>query len=391
MQLSPRVRRFAGDASEAWKVHAEANKRKARGEDILILSIGDPDFDTPSPIVDKAVESLRRGRTHYTPAIGIETLRVAAAEHYGRLAGRPIPPEAIAITPGAQCALYAAAMTVLKPGDKVIVTDPIYVTYGDTIRASGADLVRVPLRPENEFRLDSAELRAAVTPQTAALLLNYPNNPTGASLSAEEVEAICAIALEHDLWVLSDEVYAGLTYDGKAVLLGAQEKIAERCLAFQSLSKTHAMSGWRLGWIVMPEITRKPIEQMLGCMLFGMPPFLQDAAAFALQSELTEVAEMREIYRRRRDVLCDGLAGVPSLQVYRPSAGMFVMLDCRATGLGDGELAMKLLDATGISTVPCSAFGPSSAGHLRLSLCVPEEELAKAAARIAAFLTGLAA
>lgn len=391
MQLSPRVQRFAGDASEAWKVQREANKRQARGEDILILSIGDPDFATPAPIVEKAVESLHRGRTHYTPALGTDSLREAVAEHYGRLAGRPIGPEAIAITPGAQCALYAAAMTVLKPGDEVIVTDPIYVTYGDTIRASGAELVRVPLRPENDFRLDPAELRAAVTPQTSALLLNYPNNPTGASLLPEEVEMICAIAIEHDLWVLSDEVYAGLTYDGEPVLLGAQASIAERCLAIQSLSKTHAMSGWRLGWIVMPEITRKPIEQILGCMLFGMPPFLQDAAAFALQTELSEIAEMKEIYRHRRDVLCDGLAGVPGLEVYRPSAGMFVMLDCRGTGLGDDELAFKLLDATGISTVPCSAFGPSSAGHLRLSLCVPEEDLAKAAARIAAFLTDLAA
>jgi arginine:pyruvate transaminase len=291
---------------------------------------------------------------------------------------------------GAQCALYAAAVCVLDQGDEIIVPEPAYVTYEAVVGASGARMVFVPLKPERGFQIDPDSIERAVTPRTRALLLNSPNNPTGAVINRANWERIAAICIRHDLWLLSDEVYAGLTYESQHVSPAGLPGMAERTVTINSLSKSHAMTGWRLGWSISPPALAEHLGNLALCMLYGSPPFIQDAALQAFTAEPPEVRAMKEGYRRRRDLVCGRLGNVKGLRCHRPEGGMFAMVDVRGTGLGAYDFASGLLDAEGVSVLPGDAFGPSAAGHVRISLGNADEELARACDRIERYAAKLA-
>ncbi|XKE47104.1 aminotransferase class I/II-fold pyridoxal phosphate-dependent enzyme [Halomonas organivorans] len=382
MRYSRLTDRIAGEGAAAWDIHNRALARQAAGEDITVLSVGDPDFDTPAPIVEGAVASLRAGATHYPDVQGKRALREAIAERY-RARGVDATADNLIVMAGAQCGLYAAAQCLLDPGDEVIVPEPSYVTYEAVLQSTGASMVRIPLRGDAGFRLDPADLEAAITPRTRAILLNSPHNPTGQLIDADAWAAIAALCRRHDLWLISDEVYAELIFEGEHVCAAGQPDMAERTVVVDSLSKSHAMTGWRLGWVLGPEPLIGHLSNLALCMLYGCPDFIQDAARDALRQPLPELDAMRETYRARRDAVVAALAGCQAVQVVTPAAGMFLMIDVRATGLSSQAFADRLLDEQGVSVLSGEAFGPSAAGFVRLSLTVEEARLAAACRRLA--------
>lgn len=383
MRFSSFVDRIAGEGSQAWAVHYRAMQQQRRGRDVILLSIGDPDAATDPSIIDAMYESARRGRTHYTSVAGEMALRQAVAGHHEATTGQSVGPEQVTIVAGAQCGLYCAAQCLLDAGDEAIVFDPTYTTYEAVVESTGAILARVPLRAERGFHLDPADLAAAVTPRTRAVLLNSPHNPTGAVATMEEVEAVAALCREHDLWLISDEVYASLCFDRPHVSPCALPGMAERTVVISSLSKSHAMTGWRLGWVVGSGELSAHLENLMVCMLYGLPPFIQDAALEALT---LDAEDTKLVYRARRDLVCDRLSQLEELICHRPESGMFAMIDIRGSGLSAQDFAERLLDEQAVSLLPGDGFGPAARGHVRLSLAAPEDVLSEACDRIERFV-----
>ena len=287
------------------------------------------------------------------------------------------------VLPGAQCAVYSVAQCLLDPGDEVIVAEPMYVTYEGVFGACAAKVVPVAVRPENGFRVDPADVAALITPKTRAILLNSPNNPSGASLPLMVWQELASLCVRHDLWLISDEVYSDLLYEGEHISPASLPGMAERTATINSLSKSHAMSGWRVGWVIGPKPLAEHLVHLSLCMLFGIPDFIQNAAQLALDEDLPEVALMREEYRQRRDLVCASLSDCPGIRPIRPDGGMFVMIDVRQTGLCAQSFAERLLEGYGVSVLAGEAFGPSAAGHIRLGLVVDQLKLADACQRIA--------
>jgi arginine:pyruvate transaminase len=389
MRFSDLTQRIAGDGAAAWDIHYRALALQEQGEDILLLSVGDPDFDTPAPIVQAAIDSLLSGNTHYADVRGKRALRESIARHYGRRSGQQVSADQVIVLAGAQCALFSVAQCVLNPGDEVIVAEPMYVTYEAVFGACGAVVIPVPVRSENGFRVLPEDVAARITPRTRALALNSPHNPSGASLSRATWQALADLCIAHDLWLISDEVYSELLFDGEHVSPASLPGMAERTATLNSLSKSHAMTGWRIGWAVAPPALAAHLENLALCMLYGLPDFVQDAAVVALESNLPELEAMREAYRQRRDLVCECLADCPGIRALKPDGGMFVMVDIRDTGLSAQAFADRLLDRHGVSVLAGEAFGPSAAGHIRLGLVLGAEPLRDACQRITRCATEL--
>ena len=390
MRFSPFVERIAGQGVAAWDIHHAAFHAASQGEDIIILSVGDPDFATPSFITDAAIGALREGDTHYTEIPGRPALREAIAARYSQTLARPLTAENVISVAGAQNALFVTSLCLLQAGDEVLVLDPMYVTYEATLKASGATLVRVRCSPESGFRLDPQALAAAITPRTRAIFFSNPNNPTGVVLSRDELQAIADLAIAHDLWVVVDEVYESLVFDGEYHSLAALPGMAERCVVIGSLSKSHAMTGWRIGWIIANPPMVAHAETLVLSMLYGLPGFVMEAATAAVLAHDEVTAGMREIYRRRRDLVVAGLAACPGITVQAPQAGMFVLVDVRGTGLSSLDFAWRLFREAGVSVLDAAAFGEPAQGFVRLSFTLGEERLAEACQRIAQFVAKLA-
>jgi len=382
MRFSALTQRITGDGAAAWDIHDRALAMREEGREVLLLSVGDPDFDTPPAIVEAAVASLRAGDTHYSDTRGLHSLRASIARRHQQRCDQPVGAEHVTVLPGAQCAVYAVAQCLLDPGDEVIVAEPMYVTYEAVFGACGAKVVPVAVTPENGFRVQPNDVARLITPRTRAMLLNSPNNPSGASLPLSTWQALAHLCIDHDLWLISDEVYSDLLYEGEHISPAGLPGMAERTVTINSLSKSHAMTGWRIGWAIGPEPLAEHLSNLSLCMLFGLPDFVQRAAQVALERDLPEVARMREEYRQRRDLVCEALGTCPGLKPVRPDGGMFVMVDVRKTGLAAQAFAERLLDGYDVSVLAGEAFGPSAAGHIRVGLVVGHGELAQACQRI---------
>jgi arginine:pyruvate transaminase len=385
MKYSNLVERLQGRRTTAWEIHHAALQAAARGEDVIVLSVGDPDFGTPTPIVERAVAALREGDTHFTAIAGREPLRAAIAREHALQSGRAVGVQNVILSAGAQNGLFASSLCLCEAGDEVLVPEPMYLTYEAAIRASGATLVPVPVDAASGFHLDCDALEAAVTPRTRAIFFATPCNPTGAVMPREHLERIAQLARRHDLWVLSDEVYADLTFEREHVSIAALDGMAERTVTLGSLSKSHAMPGWRIGWVIAPETMITHLGRLTLCMLYGLPGFIQEAALTALDNRAQIVAQMREIYRRR-DIVYGRLAKVPGVKCLLPEAGMFMMIDIRATGLDTQAFTWQLFEAQKVSVLDASAFGETANGYVRLGFVVDEPRLVEACERIAAFV-----
>lgn len=389
MRYSGLTQRIAGEGAAAWQIHYRALELREKGVDVLLLSVGDPDFDTPRPIVQACIDSLLAGDTHYAAVRGSRELRDSIVSRYRRRSGQTVDVDEVIVMPGAQCSVYSVVQCLLDPGDEVIVAEPMYVTYEGVFGACGAKVVPVAVRPENGFRVDPADVAALITPKTRAILLNSPNNPSGASLPLMIWQELASLCIRYNLWLISDEVYSELLYEGEHISPASLPGMAERTATINSLSKSHAMSGWRVGWVIGPKPLIDHLEHLSLCMLFGIPDFVQKAAQVALDGNLPEVAIMREEYRQRRDLVCASLNASAGLRAVRPDGGMFVMVDVRQTGVCAQRFAERLLEGYGVSVLAGEAFGPSAAGHIRIGLVVDQQKLADACRRIALCATDL--
>ena len=389
MKFSSLTERIKGDTADVWDSHYEAVEAQRAGKDVIVLSVGDPDFSTPQPIVEAAVKSLRAGNTHYTAVAGIPTLRDAIARHHQKTTGQIVSRHNVAVTSGAQNALFGTSMCICEAGDEVIVLQPMYVTYEATIRATGASLVPVVLSAESGFRLDAERLRSAISDKTRAIFYASPSNPTGIALNAGELKIIADLAIEHDLWVVADEVYSDIVFESEFHHIASLEGMAERTITIGSMSKSYAMTGWRTGWMVAPQAMVANMDRLALCMLYGLPGFIQEASTYALDNEDAAVAEMCGIYRRRRDLLLEKLGSITELKLLKPDAGMFLMVDVRGIGLDSSEFVRRLYIDTGVSVLDAKAFGASAEGFVRISYTIGEDALLEACRRIGGFIETL--
>ena len=381
--------RLAPLGGAKWEVHIRARAMAAAGLPILSLSIGEPDVPTPAYLLARAHEAMEAGRTTYSNGRGEPDLLTALAARYSRRSGRQIGTQQIACLPGTQTALYAVMLTLVGEGDEVLVGDPMYATYEGVIASTGARMVPVPLRPEHGFRLQAADLTARITDRTRLVLLNSPHNPTGAVLTRADVQAIGAVARAHDLWILSDEVYEELIFDGGPFASPFdQAELAERSIAVSSISKSHAAPGFRSGWCVGPEAFVDRLLPVAETMLFGNQPFIADMTALAV-SEPSQVARDMALRYAHRARLIHSMLDSNLLGVHQPQAGMFTVVDVRATGLTGDAFANRLLDEAHVAVMPGESFGQGLNGWLRISLTRPDDEIAEACRRIAAFAQSL--
>jgi aspartate/methionine/tyrosine aminotransferase len=386
------VSRIAGDGAAGWDIADRAAAAAERGEDVLSLCLGDTSFDTPPHITDKAVQSLRRGRTHYTPVPGTDELRHAIAGSERRLIGGDWTPANVIVFAGAQNALFAAMNCVAGPGDEVVLFEPWYATYEACTRFGGASVSPVQLSgaATGGRRLDPAALTAAITPATRALLLNAPNNPGGYLLSEADLEVIAQAAIRHNPWVVSDEVYRSCCYEAAFISISSLPGMAARTIVVNSLSKSHAMTGWRIGWTLSSGDMAKHLENTAQCMLFGSPGFIQDAAAVALSPDSQRyVSRFAAELRARRDIVLASLHAHPELSFERPAGGMFVFADVSGTGLDGGAFAEQLYERAGVAVVPGFAFGPAMTSFVRISFSASRETLTSAMQRLSDFLQSL--
>lgn len=388
--FAPLVDRIAIRGGGAWRIHGEGVRRREAGRDVIFLTIGDPDQAAPAAVVEATIAALRQNRTRYTPIIGEPRLRAAIAARVARKSGRPCEGENVVLTPGTQGGLYCALSCLAGPGDEVILPEPIYGPYRTVLGAMGARMVTVPLCAERGFRPDLAPIAAAVTPRTRVLWINTPHNPSGAVFTAEEMAGIGDLCRRHDLWLVADEVYEDLAFARPHVSAWSLPGMGGHTVVVSSLSKSHAMAGFRFGWIVGPPALAAHLFDLLLAMYFGGPGFIQDGALAALADELPEAAALRETYRRRAAMLTEILGGAPNCRVVPPEGGMFVLFDIRGTGFGGEEFGMALLEREDVALLPCDSFGASAAGHLRIALTAPEPRLAEAGRRILRFARGLA-
>ncbi len=354
---------------------------------MIILSVGDPDFATPPPIADAAVDALRAGQTKYSAAGGVAGLRKAIAQTESKRLGLEISPDEVTVTAGAQNALYMTMRCLLDPGDTAILLSPPYVMFEGVVRAAGGTPIIAALDADRGFALDPDAVAAAITPKTRVVLLNSPHNPSGAIAERAAVERLAALCVAHDLWLISDEVYADLCFERPFYSPRRAPGVADRCVLIRSLSKSHAMSGWRIGWAVGPAAFAGHARNLLNNIQYGGSAFLQAGAEAALTGDGADAARMKEAYRRRRDLLVEGLASAPGLRALKPEAGIFALADISETGWSGESFAWVLLNEAGVSVLPGGAFGPVLHNRVRISLCQPDTVLAEACMRIVRFLS----
>ncbi len=390
MKLAKIADRLSGLGSEKWAVHIEGKRRAAAGEAMIFLSIGEPDAAPPEAILQEARKQMRPGRLHYSAGNGELSVREALSRHYTKQTGRPISAEQFLFLPGTQSALFIALTSILDEGDEVLLLDPYYATYEGVIASPGGVPVPVPLDPDNGFHPNLAALEAAITPRTKALLLNSPSNPTGAVFTRDEIKAIGKLCKKYDLWIVSDEVYATLIYGNHIFTSPFFDKdLEERTIVTSSISKSHALPGFRCGWIAASEDFCAKALSICESMLFGSQAFLEDATAFALDTHFPEVDQMRASYQARAKILVDGLKSCPSISARMPEGGMFVMVDVRKLRISGEDFALKLLAEHNVVTMPGESFGACGAGHLRVALTVDESQIKEAAKRISQLATSL--
>lgn len=385
MRFSSINERLAGLGGAKWEVHARAKEMARAGREVIRLTIGEPDVPTPERLKDAAYAAMKAGRTGYSDGRGEPGLRAALAEKYSKNRGRVFHPDQVMCFPGTQTALYAVMMAVAEAGAEVLVGDPMYATYEGVIRATGAAMVPVPLRPENGFRMAAVDVAPLITPRTRAILLTTPHNPTGAILTRADIAALGRLAVEHDLWIISDEVYEDLVFEGSEFVSPLSDPdLAERVVAVSSISKSHAAPGFRSGWCVGSLEFTANLLALSETMLFGNQPFIADMTEQAVREGSDVAGGMRQRFAARADLLAARLERETALRVHRPEAGMFAMVDIAATGLDGESYAFDLLEKTGVAVMPGASFGKTLDTWVRLALTVEDAPFAQAIDRIVA-------
>jgi arginine:pyruvate transaminase len=382
--LSSLTKRISGPSSAAWDVGDLASKRILAGEDIIHLGVGDPDLDTPELIRHKLHEAVENGKTHYSPLAGEFSLREAIAEHASSLYQGGVEAGDVIICNGAQGALFSTFLCLTEVGDEVIVLEPYYAPYPAVVTAAGAKMVNVLLDKDAGYPLDLNKIKEAVTPRTKAILVNSPGNPTGAVFDQTVLNELAIFCKKNSIWLISDEVYWSLCFENEHSSSYIMKKCRDTLVVVNSLSKSHAMTGWRIGWAIGPKHFIKAMTGLSQALCFGINQFVQNAAITALSDKNT-TADFNSLFRRRRDALCTGLRKSNYLNFAVPSGGMFVLLDISRTGLSGKECAEQLLEEEKVAVVPGFGFGEFVGNTVRVGFLCEEKRLKKAADRIVNF------
>ena len=383
MRFASITDRLAGLGGDKWAVHLAGRKRASSGEDLIFLSIGEPDLPPPAAVLDTAVNALRSGRTKYTTGQGDAGALRAIADHYTRRSGSLVLPSQIVYTAGTQNALATVMATLVETGDEVLVPDPYYATYEGVVAATGATFMPVTTLPDDGFHLTPAALENSITERSRVLLLNTPSNPTGAVLSAAEIDAIGEVCIRHDLWIVCDEVYADITFDAPFASPFDRPQLRDRSVSVASISKSHALPGFRAGWAAGSVELAARLTCVVETMLFGSQPFLADAVVTALSVRHPEVDRLAAEFHLRAETLVRALSDCTAVGARMPEGGMFGLLDIRGTGLSGEEFAWRLLDEKNVVVMPGESFGAGGAGHVRIALTVDCGTIEEACRRIA--------
>ncbi len=384
MRLADRMDHIGTET--AFEAAARARALAATGRNIIHLHLGEPDFDTPPNIVEAAARALTDGQTHYAPPPGVPVFREAIAADFSRRRGVEVTPDRVVVTPGAKPVMAYLMMALVGPGDEVIVPDPGFPIYESMTRFMGATPVPIPLRPERDFRLDLDELRSLITPRTRLLVFNSPQNPTGAVMTRSDIEGVAAIAMAHDLMVLADEIYSRILYEGEHVSILSVEGMEERTVVLDGLSKTYAMTGWRLGWGILPKPLVPVFERLLINTVSCTATYAQFAGAEALNGPQDAVEAMVRELRARRELIVSGLNALPGVTAPMPHGAFYAFPDVSGTGLTGRTFADRILTEAGVSVLSGTAFGQQGVGSLRVSYANSQENLRQALVRISDFL-----
>jgi aspartate aminotransferase len=389
MRLAQRMHSIGTET--AFEAAARARALEADGRDIIHLEIGEPDFDTPANIIAAAHGALDEGWTHYTPPLGIPALREAIAADARLRKGFDAQAENVVVTPGAKPIMFYALLALIEEGDEVIYPDPGFPIYESMTRYAGGTAVPIPLREENDFRLDTDELRSLVTDRTRLIIFNSPHNPTGSVLNRRDVEAIASIARERDILVMADEIYGRDIYEGEHVSIASLPDMAERTIVLDGFSKTFAMTGWRLGYAILPPPLVGPFSKLIINSVSCTNAAAQVAAVEALNGPQDRVHEMVEEFRVRRDMIVAGLNRIPGIRCRMPHGAFYVFPNVAGTGLDGPHFADRLLNEAGVCVLSGTAFGKVATEHVRISYANSQENLRRALERIGEMVARLPA
>ncbi len=384
MKLSNRITQITGGGSDGWDVFYRARQMKASGQPVLELTIGEHDIRTDPSILAAMNNAAVGGHTGYASVPGTDALRQSVATRIEARTGVPTRPENIMITPGGQSALFASHLAVCDEGDRALFIDPYYATYPGTIRGVGAIPVPIQTRPEDDFQPRADAIRNVAHGATS-LLINTPNNPTGVVYSRETLQQIADVCQAHDLWLISDEVYDTQIWDGAHISPRSLPNMAERTLIVGSMSKSHAMTGSRVGWVCGPSDVIENLTNLATHTTYGVPGYIQDAANFALGQGTELEEQIAAPFARRRALTLTALEGQNTVRAVPVQGAMYAMLDIRATGLSGEAFSNALLDAELIATMPGESFGQAAAGHIRVAMTVADDQYADALGRLVAF------
>ena len=374
----------------AFETLARANELERQGRSIIHLEIGEPDFDTPAPIVSAGIDALKNGATHYPPSPGIPELRHAVAQHLSSLHDVKIDPACVVVSPGAKMMIFSIINSLIDPGDEVIYPAPAYPAYESAIKMAGATPVPVKLEESREFRFDLNEVARRITPRTKMIVSNSPQNPTGGVLTIDDLKGLAELARKHDLFILSDEIYAEICYGETPASMLDIPDLMDRLLFVHGFSKTYAMTGWRLGYSVVPRDLFPTISLFINNSVSSTATFTQRAAlqAFTKQTD-EEVGRMVQEFRKRRDVFVDGLNSIPGIRCLRPHGAFYLFPNITGLGRPSKEIADRLLNEAGVSALPGTAFGEQGEGYLRFSFANSLANIEQALERIRKFVNAL--
>ncbi len=365
---------------------ARAKQLEAQGQDVIHLEIGAPDFATPKHVSEAAFASVRAGETSYCPSAGIPDFRDAAANYLAETRDIPVEGRSVLAANGAKPFLFFAVLATCEPGDEVIYPDPGFPIYESAISFVGATPVPLPLREDRDFSFDPGDLADRLSERTKLVIVNSPHNPTGGVVSAADLAEAAAMLRDSSAWVLSDEVYSRMVYEGSFASITSQPGMLERTILLDGLSKTYSMTGWRCGFAAVPDALIDPLERFFVNTTSCVPPFVQRAGIAALTGPQDESQAMISEFQARRDLVVEGLNGLPGVSCRTPRGAFYAFPNVAETGIPADELATRLLDEAGVALLAGSAFGTVGADNLRVSYANSAENLTAAIERIAAFL-----
>jgi aspartate/methionine/tyrosine aminotransferase len=389
MNFAARMNRLGTET--AFEVLAKARRLEAEGKHVVHLEIGQPDFPTPPHVVEAAVKALRDGHTGYTPAPGLVEAREAIARHASKTVGWEVHPDEVVVTPGAKPIMFYAVLALVEEGDEVVYPNPGFPIYESMIDFVGARRVPYPLTAANGFRLDVDLLERLVTDRTRLLVLNSPANPTGGLVPPEDLPRIAEVCRRHDVTVLSDEIYSRILFGKRHASIAAQEGMRERTIVLDGFSKTYAMTGWRLGYGVMPRECAAHVTRLMVNSNSCTANFVQRAGIAALEGPQDAVDRMVREFRARRDVIVEGLDAIPGFSCTSPDGAFYVFPDTSGAGLRSNDLANRLLVEAGVACLSGTCFGANGEGSLRFSFANSVENIEDALERIRGCLAGTVA